>query len=83
MRTVALEEAGEGFERLLVDAGEDVFVITRGGQPIAEVRPIASTGGKPDRVGKRFGFSTQTIVMSEDFDRYGEKEIEAMFYGDE
>lgn len=44
-----------------VDRGQ-VYVITKRGRPVAELRPIAAPGGL------RFGMDAGKIVMSDDFD---------------
>ena len=44
-----------------VDRGE-VFVITKRGRPVAELRPV------PTRMGIRFGCDKGTVKISDDFD---------------
>lgn len=77
METVSAREAKTHLSRLLerVLRGNAVM-IARAGKPIAKLVPIDASA--PSRI-KRLDFLKGEMRVSEDFDRMGEGEIEALF----
>lgn len=61
-------------------AGETV-IIAVGGKPLAKLVPLSDGDVKP--APRRLGFLEGAFSVPDDFDRIMEKEIEAMFYGDD
>ena len=77
--TLNVHQAKTHLSRLLerVAKGGSV-VIARAGKPIARLVPLgAPRGGKA----KRLGFMAGQLRVPDDFDRMGEKEIDALFGG--
>lgn len=77
MRTVNIHEAKTHLSRLIERAvrGEP-FIIAKAGRPmvkVAAVEPSAADGPR------RLGFLVGEIDVPDDFDRMGEREIEALF----
>ncbi|MBV8237338.1 MAG: type II toxin-antitoxin system Phd/YefM family antitoxin [Sphingomonas sp.] len=79
METINVRQAKARFRRLLDRvAGGGTFIITKAGKPVAKVVPVSA----PEvREPKRLGFMTGQLRIPFDFDRMGEKEIEALFVG--
>lgn len=77
METVNIHQAKTHLSRLIerVLKGE-AFVIAKAGKPVAKVLPL----GAPDPgAGKRLGFLSGQLRVPADFDRLGEKDIDALF----
>jgi prevent-host-death family protein len=75
MRTVSIEEAKRNLSRLVDDAARgEVFVIAKAGKPIVRMSAIEAPA-KPQRL----GFLKDEIEVPDDFDRFGETELAAMF----
>lgn len=77
MVTVNIHEAKTQFSKLVERAarGESV-VIARAGKPLVRVAALDAP-----RTRKRLGFLSGEISVPRDFDRMGEREIEALFEG--
>lgn len=79
MRTINIHQAKTHLSRLVEEAARgESFIIAKAGRPIAQVVPLE---GEPKREKRRLGFSSQRVVIPDDFDRMFEKEIEDLFYG--
>jgi prevent-host-death family protein len=79
MEIVNIHQAKTHLSRL-VDrvARSGGFIIAKAGKPIAKVVPLSAPEvGKA----KRLGFMAGQLRVPADFDRMGEKEIEALFGG--
>lgn len=79
METVNIHQAKTHLSRLIdrVASGGG-FIIAKAGKPVAKVVPLsAPDAGKA----KRLGFMAGQLRVPTDFDRMGEKEIEALFGG--
>jgi prevent-host-death family protein len=79
IETLNIHQAKTHLSRLLdrVAKGGSV-VIAKAGKPIARLVPMdAPKGGKA----RRLGFMAGQLRVPDDFDRMGEKEIEALFGG--
>lgn len=77
METVNIHQAKTHLSRLIdrVASGGG-FIIARAGKPVAKVVPLSTPdAGKA----KRLGFMAGQLRVPADFDRMGEKEIEALF----
>lgn len=93
MRTVSLEEAQMHLGELLDAAQEgDQFLISRNGEPLAELTKKGTGPAVPDRteatarkaLGKRkLGLLADKMTVPDDFDSMFQAEIEEMFYGEE
>jgi antitoxin (DNA-binding transcriptional repressor) of toxin-antitoxin stability system len=59
-------------------ASGEAFIIAKDGKPMVKVVPLDA----PKKT-SRLGFMNRQIKVPEDFDRMCEKEIEALFYGEE
>jgi prevent-host-death family protein len=81
MRTINIHEAKTHLSRLVEKAAKgEPFIIAKAGKPVAKVVPLdAATPRKP----RRTGFMAGQFKVPADFDRMGEKEIDALFGGDE
>jgi prevent-host-death family protein len=81
MRIVNIHEAKTHLSRLVekVAKGEP-FIIAKAGKPVAKVVPLdAASPRKP----RRTGFMAGQFRVPDDFDRMGEKQIEALLGGEE
>jgi prevent-host-death family protein len=67
MTTVSLQDMAQNPGALLdrVQAGEHL-VVTRGGQPVAELRPVTATRATP----RPFGLAAGAFAVPEDFDAH-------------
>lgn len=75
MVTVNIHEAKTQLSRLVDRAAKgEPFVIAKAGKPLVKVSALDAPA-KP----KRLGFLAGEISVPDDFDRMGEKEIEALF----
>ena len=79
METINIHQAKTHLSRLLerVLKGE-AFVIAKAGKPVAKVVPLSAPG--PGE-GKRLGFMSGQLRVPDDFDRMGEKDVDALFSG--
>ncbi|MDB5760673.1 MAG: prevent-host-death protein [Burkholderia sp.] len=79
MHTVNIHEAKTHLSRLVDEAAKgEAFIIAKAGKPMVKVVALDT----PDHTQvRRFGFLKGEILIPEDFDRMGEKEIEDMFGG--
>ncbi len=77
METVNIHQAKTHLSRLIERVAKGgSFVIAKAGKPIAKVVPLSA----PDvGIGKRLGFMVGQLRVPDDFDRMGEKEIDALF----
>lgn len=80
MRTINIHEAKTHLSRLVDQAANgEPFVIAKAGKPLVKVVPLnAPAQGQI----KRLGFMAGQGQVPDDFDRMGEREIEAMFGGE-
>ncbi len=81
MQTVNIHEAKTQLSRLIEQAVKGVpFIIAKAGKPLVKVSRLdtPSTGQA-----RRLGFMAGQIVVPDDFDRMGSKEIEQIFGGEE
>jgi antitoxin (DNA-binding transcriptional repressor) of toxin-antitoxin stability system len=81
MQTVNIHEAKTQLSRLIEQAVKgDPFIIAKAGKPLVKVSRLdtPSTGQA-----RRLGFMAGQIVVPDDFDRMGSKEIEQIFGGEE
>lgn len=75
MNTVNIHEAKTQLSRLVERAAKgEPFVIARAGKPLVKVTAL----GTPQQP-KRLGFLKGEIEVPADFDRMGEREIQALF----
>ena len=79
MRTVNIHEAKTHLSRLVEQAVQgEPFVIARAGKPLVMVSALTAPEPAPVR---RIGFMAGRLVVPDDFDRMGEREIEKLFDG--
>jgi prevent-host-death family protein len=77
MRTVNIHEAKTHLSRLVDQAAKgEPFVIAKAGKPMVKVTAIGPSAEVRKR---RIGFMEGQIRVPKDFDRMGEREIEALF----
>jgi prevent-host-death family protein len=79
MQTVNIHEAKTHLSKLIeqtLSEGEG-FVIARAGKPVVKVVPL----DQADTPKPRFGFLKGRMTFPDDFDTFGQEEIEAMFEG--
>ena len=77
VRTFNIQEAKSQLSRLVDQAAEgDAFVIAKGGKPLVKVTALDAPD--PSQMRRR-GFMAGQIMVSDDFDRMGDAEIEQMF----
>jgi prevent-host-death family protein len=77
METFNIHHAKTHLSRLVERAAAgEAFVIAKAGKPMAKVVPL---GEPPARERELIGFMKGRIRVPDDFDRLGEKEIEALF----
>lgn len=75
MNTVNIHEAKTHLSRLVDRAARgESFVIAKAGKPLVKVSAIDAPAQA-----KRLGFLAGEIVVPDDFDRMGEREIAALF----
>ena len=79
MEKINVHQAKTHLSRLLDRvATSGGFIIAKAGKPIAKVVPLNA----PDAgITKRLGFMAGQLRVPADFDRMGEKEVEAVFGG--
>jgi prevent-host-death family protein len=77
MHNVNIHEAKTHLSRLVDQAAEgEAFVIAKAGKPLVKVVPLEDSDiGTASRI----GFMRGEVVVPEDFDRLGEKQIERWF----
>ena len=79
MRTVNIHEAKTHLSQLIDAAAKgEPFVIAKAGKPLVKVTAIDAPK-KPCPI----GFMEGEFEVPDDFDRMGQEEIEALFYGTE
>lgn len=81
MQTVNIHEAKTQLSRLIEQAVKgEPFIIAKAGKPLVKVSRLdtPSTGQA-----RRLGFMAGQIIVPDDFDRMGSKEIEQIFGGEE
>jgi len=80
MKTINIHQAKTHLSKLVEEAREgEPFIIAKAGKPVAKVTGLSSrTGAKPHRL----GFMRGEILVPEDFDRMGNREIEKLFDGE-
>jgi prevent-host-death family protein len=79
MVTIDIHEAKTQLSRLVDRAANgEPFVIARSGKPLVKVTAIDAPA-----MPQRFGFLAGEIAVPDDFDRMGQREIEAIFAGGE
>ncbi len=77
MQTYNIHDAKTQLSRLVEQAAKgEPFVIAKAGKPMVKV--IALNAPEPSQI-KRFGFMAGQILVPDDFDRMGEKEIVKIF----
>jgi prevent-host-death family protein len=78
MNTVSLQDLERNPAALLdrVEAGEH-FVVSRGGKPVAELRPVTEPQSNP----RPFGLATGEFVVLDDFDSPLPEEVLQDFEG--
>ncbi|MGH8855639.1 MAG: type II toxin-antitoxin system Phd/YefM family antitoxin [Telluria sp.] len=80
MQTVNIHDAKTHLSRLVDQAAKgEPFVIAKAGKPLVKV--IALNAPEANQV-KRLGFMAGQDQVPDDFDRMGQREIEAMFGGE-
>ena len=80
MHTVNIHEAKTHLSRLIEKAARgEPFIIAKAGKPMVKVVAIEAPAPHEAR---RLGFMAGQFTVPDDFDRMGDKEIEAMFDGD-
>ncbi|MBB3014882.1 type II toxin-antitoxin system Phd/YefM family antitoxin [Cupriavidus alkaliphilus] len=80
MRTINIHEAKTHLSRLVDQAANgEPFVIAKAGKPLVKV--VALDVPAQGQI-KRLGFMAGQGQVPDDFDRMGEREIEAMFGGE-
>ena len=81
MLTVNIHEAKTHLSRLLEQAVKgEPFIIAKSGKPLVKVVPITEDDLAMQR---KLGFMKGEILVPDDFDRMGNTEIEALFYGED
>jgi len=77
MRTVNIHDAKTHLSRLIERAVKgEPFVIAKAGKPMVKVTAVEPSAADSPR---RLGFLVGEIEVPDDFDRMGEREIEALF----
>jgi prevent-host-death family protein len=77
MRTINIHDAKTHLSRLVQQAAQgESFVIAKAGKPMVKVVALDSPEPGHER---RIGFMRGDIQVPDDFDRLGEREIEALF----
>lgn len=76
MKTVNVHEAKTQLSKLIEDAvSGDPFVVAKAGKPMVVVTKVDAPAPK------RLGFLAGQAAIPEDFDTFGDAEIQAMFEG--
>jgi len=79
MRTVNIHEAKTHLSQLIDQAAKgEPFIIAKAGKPLVKVVALDAPA-KP----RPIGFMEGEFDVPDDFDRMGQEEIEALFYGTE
>lgn len=80
MKIVNIHEAKTQLSKLVDEAvhGES-FVIAKAGKPLVKVMALSAPTGKQVR---RVGFMAGQLVVPDDFDQMGRKEIQRLFAGE-
>jgi prevent-host-death family protein len=79
METVNIHQAKTHLSRLIDRvAGGSSIVIAKAGKPLAKLVPLSAP--EPGKA-RRLGFMQGAIQVPGDFDRMGDREIEALFGG--
>ena len=79
MKKINIHEAKTHLSRLVEKAASgEPFIIAKGGKPVAKVTALSSPGPREVR---RLGFMSGQIVVPDDFDQMGRREIEKLFSG--
>jgi prevent-host-death family protein len=79
MQTVNIHQAKTNLSKLVDQAAKgDSFVIAKAGRPLVKVSALDAPAAGQAR---RLGFLSGQIVVPDDFDNLGAKEIEALFGG--
>jgi prevent-host-death family protein len=79
MQTVNIHQAKKHLSRLIEQAAKgEPFIIAKAGKPLVKVIPLNLPEAGPI---KRLGFMAGQIVVPDDFDRMGRREIEEIFGG--
>ncbi|MFP3910898.1 MAG: type II toxin-antitoxin system Phd/YefM family antitoxin [Desulfobacteraceae bacterium] len=79
MQTVNIHEAKTHLSRLVDGAAKGkAFIIAKAGKPMVKVLPVSD--GEPDAT-QKLGFMAGEIVVPDDFDSLGSKEIVKLFEG--
>ena len=79
MKTFNIHEAKTHLSRLVDAAAKgESFIIAKAGKPLVKVTAVEAPAAP-----KRFDFMRGQFIVPDDFDTMDQKEIEALFYGDE
>ena len=80
MQTINIHEAKTHLSRLVEQAAKgEPFVIAKAGKPLVRVTSLDAPTASQVR---RLGFMVGQIIVPDDFDRMGAKEIETLFGGE-
>lgn len=80
MRMINIHDAKTHLSRLVEQAAKgEAFIIAKAGRPMVKVVALDSPSAGEAR---RLGFMAGEVSVPEDFDRMGEREIEALFGSD-
>lgn len=79
MRNIDIRRAGSQLSKLVDQAaGGDPFIITKAGKPLVKVAGLDA----PTKAGaRRIGFMAGQMTVPDDFDRFGNTEIEELLGG--
>lgn len=76
LKTVNIHEAKTHLSRLIEQAVKGKpFIIAKAGKPLVKVVPLEER----ETIKERLGFMRGEIIIPDDFDRMGSKEIEDLF----
>jgi prevent-host-death family protein len=79
MKKINIHEAKTHLSKLVEKASKgEPFIIAKSGKPMAKVTALSSPGPREVR---RLGFMSGQIVVPDDFDQMGGREIEQLFSG--
>ncbi len=79
MKKINIHEAKTHLSKLVEKASQgEPFIIAKAGKPVAKVTALSSPSLREVR---RLGFMSGQIVVSDDFDHMGQREIEHLFSG--
>ena len=80
MHTVNIHEAKTHLSRLIERAAKgESFIIAKNGKPLVKVTALDAPEAPQQ---KRLGFLEGQFTIPDDFDTFGQAEIEALFNGD-